>query len=92
LLVLLLILGVWQGDFVASPPFIFASLPLAAQTGSEVTPQGQISGYPEFSGSRVQFPLELKNVISDSGSDSLEGRILVYARPSADLVGRRSPP
>jgi len=80
------------GDSVVSPPSPFESLPLAGQTGAEVTLEGQISGYPEFSGSRIRFQLDLKEVIADSGAISLEGRILVYARPSTDLVSRRSPP
>jgi competence protein ComEC len=91
-LALLLLLGVWRGDTVASPPSPFENLSLAGQTGAEVTLEGQISGYPELSGSRVRFPLDLKEVFTDSGAASLEGRILVYARPSDDLVGRRSPP
>ena len=91
-LALFLLLGVWRGDSVASPPSPFGALPLAGQTGAEVTLEGQISGDPEFSGGRVRFPLDLEEVITDSGTAPLEGRILVYARPSEDLVGRRSPP
>ena len=58
---LLLLLGVWRGNTVAEPVSPFAELPLSA---TDVTLAGQITGNPEFSGSRVEFTLDLRAVNS----------------------------
>ena len=78
-LALLLVLGAWRAD-------VAPSLNLAGPSDTNVTLGGRISSDPEFSGSRVEFTLDL------TANDAQEGRLLVYARPSDDLVARRFPP
>ena len=78
-LALLLVLGAWRAD-------VAPSLNLAGPSDTNVTLGGRISSDPEFSGSRVEFTLDL------TANDAQESRLLVYARPSDDLVARRFPP
>ena len=78
-LALLLVLGAWRAD-------VAPSLNLAGPSDTNVTLGGRISSDPEFSGSRVEFTLDL------TANDAQESRLLVYARPSDHLVARRFPP
>jgi competence protein ComEC len=78
-LALLLVLGAWRAD-------VAPNLSLVGTADSRVTLEGRISSDPEVAGNRVEFTLDLES------DDSPEGRVLVYARPSDDLVARRSPP
>ena len=84
-LALLLVLGAWRAD-------VAPNLTLAGPADTNLTLGGRISSDPEFSGNRVEFTLDLRTIDLPSGPVSTEGRILVYARPSDDLVARRSPP
>jgi competence protein ComEC len=84
-LALLLLLGAWRAD-------VAPGLSLVGPDDARVTLGGRISSDPEASGSRVEFTLDLRVDDSPSGPISPESRILVYARPSDDLVARRSPP
>jgi len=84
-LALLLVLGAWRAD-------VAPNLPLAGPADTTVILGGRIISDPEFSGNRVEFTLDLRTIDVPSGPIATEGRILVYARPSDDLVARRSPP
>jgi competence protein ComEC len=91
-LALLLVLGVWRGDSVSSPVPVLATASLAGQSEAEITLRGRITSDPEFSGSRVQFEMEVRAVKVGLEEMSLDGRILVLVRPPDSLVARRSPP
>jgi hypothetical protein len=88
-LALLLVLGVWRGDSVSSPVPVLATASLAGQSEAEITLRGRITSDPEFSGSRVQFEMEVRAVKVGLEEMSLDGRILVFVRPPDSLVARR---
>ncbi|MCH7738316.1 MAG: DNA internalization-related competence protein ComEC/Rec2 [Chloroflexi bacterium] len=91
-LVALLLLGAWRAGAVSSPLPPLTSLSLTGQAEAKVTLGGRITSDPEFAGNRVEFTLDVRAADLQPGLVSIEGRILVYARPPDDLVARRSPP
>lgn len=67
------------------------------EPGQFVVATGSIADDPESRGSRVRFELRVSTVEYDGAGSTVsalnaEERWLVYARPSADLVQRRSAP
>ena len=60
--------------------------------GREVTAVGSIADDPESTATRVRFELLLSEIRVDEDSQEANGRWLVYAQPSDELVAQRNPP
>ena len=67
--------------------------PLAASTEPRpITVAGLVSSDPELSGPGVEFVLSVDSVDTGSGWEEGEGKLLVLARPTAELVQAREEP
>jgi len=82
----LLLLGMWR----AEPSE--AELPqLTTQFEQIVSVDGTVADDPEASSQRTRFELEVTAVDRGDGAEQTEGRLLVYAEPSAELAASRGP-
>ena len=67
--------------------------PLAASTEPRpITVAGLVSSDPELSGPGVEFVLSVDSVDTGNGWEEGEGKLLVLARPTAELVQAREEP
>ncbi|MSQ05634.1 MAG: DUF4131 domain-containing protein [Dehalococcoidia bacterium] len=69
---------------------------LASQAGQPVVLEGRIANDPEATAQRVRFVLSVDSVAEPAGDGesrrTVQGRVLVYAFPSAALAASREPP
>ena len=86
-LAVLLLLGVWRAE--SSQTELHQ---LTTQFEQIVSVQGRVADDPEASSQRARFELEVTAVDRGDGAEQAEGRLLVYAEPSAELASRRGPP
>ena len=82
-----LLLGVWRAE--ASEPDLW---PLATQAEQRVVVEGAIADDPEAANRGARFELSVTGIDRGGGLETAEGRLLVYAQPSAEMVYERSPP
>ena len=92
-LALFLLIGVWRAESSQSELH-----PLATQSEQMVSVEGVVADDPEASNQRTRFELAVTSIIRggrgnrSDGAEEVEGRLLVYAQPSADLAARRGSP
>ncbi len=87
ILAALLLLGVWRTE--TSQVELH---PLTTQYEQLVSVEGTVADDPEASRQRTRFELDVTAIDRGDGAEPVEGRLLVYAEPSAELASRRGPP